>query len=224
MTVRVVVAEDSLLVREGLVSLLQASADVAVVHACGDLPSLLAAAETFSPDVVLTDVRMPPSQTDEGVRAASYFRTACPDMGVVVVSQFVEPEYVLEVFNDGTGHRGYVVKDRISDLAYLVQAITTVAEGGSFIDDSAVQVLIRSRSQAVDSPLAPLSPREIEVLEQIATGRSNASVAESLHISVHSVEKHSRSIFTKLGLTENAELNRRVKAVLLFLADERVTP
>lgn len=221
---RVVIAEDSLLVREGVVSLLNAADDVEVVHACSDLDALLQAVDEHTPDLVLTDIRMPPTQSDEGVRAASMLRGTHTDLGVVVLSQFVDPEYVLEVFRAGTGGRGYVVKDRIHEVGHLVKAITTVAAGGSFIDDAAVEVLIAARRQAIDSPLDQLSPRELDVLKQIATGQNNTNVAASLHISVHAVEKHTSSIFAKLGLSENDEINRRVMAVLLFLSSDPPRP
>ncbi|MEM7140445.1 MAG: response regulator transcription factor [Actinomycetota bacterium] len=220
MTLRLVLAEDNLLVREGLVSLLGTTDEVDLVHTCESYDELIAAVEEHQPDVVLTDIRMPPSHTDEGVRAAETLRDSHPDLGVVVISQFAEPEYVIAVLGEGSRGRGYVVKDRIDDLDHLLGAIRTVAGGGSFIDDTVVDILIQARSRVLDSPLQSLSPRELDVLAEIAAGRSNASVAESLHVSRHAVEKHTNAIFAKLGLTDDQEINRRVKAVLLFLAGQ----
>ncbi|MFT5201330.1 MAG: DNA-binding NarL/FixJ family response regulator [Candidatus Aldehydirespiratoraceae bacterium] len=216
--VRLVLAEDNLLVREGLVSLLRTCDEVELVGTCASLPELLAAVEEHNPDVVLTDIRMPPSHSDEGVRAAETLRQTHPELGVVVISQFAEPEYVIAVLGEGSRGRGYVVKDRVDDLDHLLGAIRSVASGGSFIDDTVVDVLIQARARVIDSPLQTLSPRELDVLAEIAAGRSNTAVAESLHVSRHAVEKHTNAIFAKLGLTEDDEINRRVKAVLLFLA------
>jgi len=220
MTVRVVVAEDNLLVREGLLSLLATSPEVDLVGTCETYDELIAAVDEHEPDVVLTDIRMPPTHSDEGVRAADVFRTSHPDLGVVVISQFAEPEYVIAVLGEGSRGRGYVVKDRIDDLDHLLSAIRTVAVGGSFIDDTVVDILISARSRIVDSPLQALSPRELDVLAEIAAGRSNTAVAESLHVSRHAVEKHTNAIFAKLGLSEDQEVNRRVKAVLMFLSGQ----
>lgn len=217
---RIVLAEDNLLVREGLVSLLSTCADLELVATCESLPALLDAVEEHGPDVVLTDIRMPPDHSDEGVRAAELLRESHPDMGVVVISQFAEPEYVIAVLGEGSRGRGYVVKDRVDDLDHLLGAIRAVAGGGSFIDDTVVDILIQARSRMIDSPLQTLSPRELDVLAEIAAGRSNIAVAESLHVSRHAVEKHTNAIFAKLGLTEDDEINRRVKAVLLFLAGQ----
>lgn len=218
--VRLVLAEDNLLVREGLVSLLSTCDEVDLVATAASLPELLEAVEHHDPDVVLTDIRMPPDHTNEGVQAAELLRESRPDVGVVVISQFAEPEYVIAVLGEGSRGRGYVVKDRIDDLDHLLGAIRAVAGGGSFIDDTVVDVLIQARSRVVDSPLRALSPRELDVLAEIAQGRSNTAVAESLHVSRHAVEKHTNAIFAKLGLTEDEEINRRVKAVLLFLAGQ----
>ena len=220
MTLRLVLAEDNLLVREGLVSLLGTTDEVDLVATSENYDELLAAVDEHDPNVVLTDIRMPPNHSDEGVRAAERFRETHPDLGVVVISQFAEPEYVLAVLGEGSRGRGYVVKDRIDDLDHLLGAIRTVAAGGSFIDDAVVDILIQSRARVIDSPLQTLSPRELDVLAEIAAGRSNASVAESLHVSRHAVEKHTNAIFAKLGLTEDQEINRRVKAVLMFLSGQ----
>lgn len=215
---RLVLAEDNLLVRQGLLSLLATADGIELVTTCASLPELLDAVDRHDPDVVLTDIRMPPDHSDEGVRAAERLRRTHPDTGVVVISQFAEPEYVLAVLGEGTRGRGYIVKDRVDDLDLLLRAIRAVADGGSFIDDQVIEVLIASRSRLLDSPLNALSPREREVLSEIAAGLSNRAIAERLDVSRHAIEKHSNSIFSKLGLADDDDVNRRVKAVLLFLA------
>ncbi|MEM9204631.1 MAG: response regulator transcription factor [Actinomycetota bacterium] len=216
--IRIAVAEDNLLVREGLLALLGSLSSVEVVASATDLPELLAAVDEHRPDVVLTDIRMPPSHTDEGVQAATTFRSTVPDMGVVVVSQFAEPAYALAVLDEGSRGRGYVLKDRIDDLGHLQRAIESVHAGGSFIDEDVVDALINARTRTTDSVISQLTPRELEVLTEIARGRNNAGVAAALHVSEHAVEKHTNAIFSKLGLSGDEHVNRRVKAVLLYLA------
>ena len=216
--IRIVLAEDNLLVREGLLALLGSLGGVDVVAAATDLPELLDAVETHRPDVVLTDIRMPPTHTDEGVQAATTFRASYPDMGVVVVSQFAEPAYALAVLDEGSRGRGYVLKDRIDDLGHLQRAIEAVYGGGSFIDEDVVDALISARTRTTDSMISELTPRELDVLTEIARGRNNAGVAAALHVSEHAVEKHTNAIFAKLGLSGDEHVNRRVKAVLLFLS------
>ncbi|HEY7073181.1 MAG TPA: response regulator transcription factor [Acidimicrobiales bacterium] len=218
MPLRIVLAEDNLLVRAGVTSLLSTYADVDLVAACGDPDELLAAVEAERPDVVLTDIRMPPTHTDEGIRVARRLRRTAPDTGVVVLSQFVEPAYALDLFADGSRGRGYLLKDHVDDVDRLVSAVRTVAAGGSYIDDDVVDALVRARRRSLDSPLAALSTREADVLAELATGASNAAIARSLGVSEHSVEKHTGVIFAKLGLSGDADVNRRVTAVLLFLA------
>jgi DNA-binding NarL/FixJ family response regulator len=218
MALRVVLAEDNLLVREGVASLLSTYGDVDLVAACNEPDELFAAVERHRPDVVLTDIRMPPTHTDEGIRAARQLRRTAPEVGVVVLSQFVEPAYALDLLAEGSRGRGYVLKDHVDDVDRLVSAVRVVASGGSYIDDEVVDALVRGRRRAVDSPLTALSPRETEVLAELATGRSNAAIARELRLSEHSVEKHTSVIFAKLGLVEDADVNRRVTAVLLFLA------
>jgi DNA-binding NarL/FixJ family response regulator len=215
---RIVLAEDNLLVREGLVSLLGATPEIELLAACSSLDDLLDAVAAHGPDVVLTDIRMPPDHADEGIQAARLLRQRHPDVGVVVISQFADPAYALAVFETGTRGRGYLLKDRVDDLSRLLAAIRAVAGGGSFIDEEIVEALIRSRSRLVDSPMLTLTPREREVLAEIATGRSNTAVAAHLGVSENAVGKHISSIFAKLGLTEDDEVNRRVKAVLVYLA------
>ncbi|MHB1139623.1 MAG: response regulator transcription factor, partial [Microthrixaceae bacterium] len=219
MTVRVVVAEDSLLVREGICRLLELSDGVEVAASVRDLPELLAAVDEHRPDVLLTDIRMPPTGTDEGIRAALQLRRDHPGIGVVVLSQFVEPTYALQLLEDGSEGRAYLLKERVGDPDQLVAAIRQVAEGGSMIDPKVVESLVASRSRRPASPLERLSPREREVLAEIAQGHNNAAVAAQLVLSPRAVEKHINSLFSKLGLSEEPDVHRRVKAVLLFLAD-----
>ncbi len=217
-TLRLVLAEDNLLVREGITSLLSTFDEVEVVAVCADADELLAAVVDHQPDVVVTDIRMPPDHSNEGIRAAELLRGSHPDVGVVVLSQFVEPAYALELLEPGTAGRGYLLKDHVDDVDQLLAAIRAVAAGGSFIDDDVVGALVRGRVRAVDSPLTALSARETEVLAELATGRSNAAIARQLGISEHAIEKHTSAIFAKLSLTEATDVNRRVAAVLLFLA------
>jgi DNA-binding NarL/FixJ family response regulator len=217
--IRVVVAEDSLIVREGLQQLLAASPSVDVVAAYGDVQEVLDAVERDRPDVVLTDIRMPPSNTDEGIRLADHLRESRPSTGVVVLSQYSEPPYVLALLEHGSDRRGYLLKERIHDRGQLVSAIDAVARGGSVIDPKIVEVLVDAKARADRSPLAELTPRERDVLAEIAEGKSNAAIAESLVLTKRAVEKHINSIFTKLGLAASEDVSKRVKATLLFLAD-----
>ncbi len=216
--VRIVLGEDNLLVREGILALLRGVPSIDVVGVATDLPELLAAVDATNPDLVMTDIRMPPTHTDEGVQAAVSLRTSHPDLGVLVVSQFLEPAYALAVLDQGSRGRGYALKDRVDDLDYLLRAIEAVRTGGSFIDQDVIDVLISARSRVSGSPIANLTPRELDVLAEIAHGRTNAGVATTLGISDHAVEKHSSAIFAKLGLASDGQVNRRVKAVLLYLA------
>jgi DNA-binding NarL/FixJ family response regulator len=217
--VRVVVAEDSLLVREGLRQLLATSPSVEVVAACGDLDALLEAIERERPDVVLTDIRMPPTNTEEGIRLAARLRESHPGTGVVVLSQYSDPTYVLSLLEAGSDRRGYLLKDRVHDRGQLVSAIDTVARGGSVIDPKIVEVLVAAKGRAERSPLSELTPREREVLAQIAGGKSNTAISESLVLTKRAVEKHINSIFLKLGLASAMDTSKRVKATLLFLAE-----
>jgi DNA-binding NarL/FixJ family response regulator len=219
MTVRVVVAEDSLLVREGIQELLSASPGTEVVALCDDEDSVLEAIESSSPDVVLTDIRMPPTRTDEGIRLANHLREHHPSVGVLVLSQYSEPAYVLGLFDAGSDGRGYLLKERIHNRGELVAAIDTVAGGGSVIDPKVVEVLVDAKARADRSPLAQLTSREREVLAELAEGKSNAAIADSLVLTKRAVEKHINSIFTKLDLAVADDVSKRVKAALLFLAD-----
>jgi DNA-binding NarL/FixJ family response regulator len=215
---RLVVAEDNVFVREGLVTVLSMQDRVAVTGVCTSLDELLAHVERDPPDVVMTDVRMPPNQTDEGIQAARALRTSHPDVGVVVLSQYVEPQFALALFETTSNGRGYLLKENTGDPARLVLALETVAAGGSFIDPAVVESMIAARHGSASSHLARLSPRELEVLAEAAAGRSNASIAAALFVSERAVEKHINAIFTKLGLVEDRDVHRRVRAVLLYLA------
>ena len=217
MTLRLVLAEDSYLMREGIVSLLALDDELELVASCESYDELVTAADDHRPDVVLTDIRMPPTQTDEGIRAAGEIRARQPDVGVVVLSQYVEPEYAIRLFENGSEGLAYLLKERVADLDELGGAIRRVAEGGSVIDPKVVDALIAAKSAQRASVLDRLSERETEVLAEMATGSSNAGIGEALFISPRSVEKHINSIFTKLDLPPADDSHRRVRAVLLYL-------
>ncbi len=212
-------AEDDYFVREGVRRLLDTQPDIEVVGSCDDLDSLLKAVETERPDVVLTDIRMPPGGTDEGIQAAARLRETHPSTAVVVLSQFADPEYALALLEQGSERRGYLLKERVRDLEQLVGAIREVAMGGSAIDAKVVETLI-SRSRREDSPLDVLTPREHELLAEMAKGKNNAAIAASLVITERSVEKYIHSIFQKLDLAWQPDTHKRVTAVLLFLSEQ----
>jgi DNA-binding NarL/FixJ family response regulator len=216
--IRVVVAEDSLIVREGLRQLLAVSPNLDVVAAHGDLDAVIDAVGDDRPDVIITDIRMPPSDTDEGIRLANHLREHHPATGVIVLSQYAEPRYVLDLLEHGSDRRGYLLKDRIYDRGQLVYAIDAVARGGSVIDPKIVEVLVDAKADAERSRLAELTRRERDVLAQMAEGKSNTAIAESLVLTKGAVEKHINSIFIKLGLARSEEVSKRVKATLMFLA------
>jgi DNA-binding NarL/FixJ family response regulator len=218
--IRLVLAEDSYLVREGIRRLLETQPQLEVVATCGDLGSLIRAVEAERPDVVLTDIRMPPDGRDEGVQAAQRLRETSPEVGVVVLSQYSEPGYALALLESGSEGRAYLLKERVEDLDQLVSAIRTVADGGSVIDPKVVETLVAARTAAERSVIAELTPRERDVLRAMAQGKNNAAIAESLVIAERSVEKYVHSIFAKLGIAWEENVHRRVKAVLLFLAEE----
>src|SRR5207253_1071340 len=186
-----------------------------------DHPPLVEAIERERPDVVLTDIRMPPTNTDEGIRAAAHLREVNPEAGAVVLSQYADAEYALAFLEGGSRGRGYLLKERVSDVEQLIAAIREVARGGSVIDPRVVDGLVAARARARESPLRQLTPRETEILAEMARGRTNAAIAQTLVLSERAVEKHINSIFSKLGLSEEREVHRRVKAVLLFLSDRR---
>jgi len=217
--IRVVLGDDSLIVRQGLQQLLGSSPAVEVVAACADLDSLLEAIDGDSPDVVLTDIRMPPSNRDEGIQLANRLRESHPEIGVVVLSQYSEPAYVLTLLEFGSDRRGYLLKERVHNRGELVSAIDAVAQGGSVIDPKIVEVLVAAKARAEHSALSELTPREREVLAEIAQGKSNTAIAESLVLTKRAVEKHINSIFMKLGLAVADDVSKRVKATLLYLAD-----
>ena len=218
MPVSIVLAEDSFIVREGIRMLL-AEAGYDVRAGVEDLDELLAAVEAHTPDVVITDIRMPPSRTDEGIRGALEIRSKRPDIGVVVLSLYVEPDYAMRLFADGSDGLAYLLKERVGDLDHLKRAIDAVQRGGSVIDPKVVDALVAAHGGRQTSKLDRLTPREQEVLAEIAAGRSNAAIAETLFLSQRAVEKHINSIFTKLDLLPEPESNRRVLAVLLYLAE-----
>ena len=220
MPVRVVVADDSYLVREAVSRLLDAQADMTIVGACATYDELLALVDDVEPDVVVTDIRMPPTGTDEGIRAAARLRATHPSIGVVVLSQYATPSYAIALLEDGSDGRAYLLKDRVADADDLVDAVRSVAAGGSVVDPKVVEEVVGARSRAPASPLDRLTKREREILGEMAQGKSNAAIASSLVLSERAVEKHINSILSKLGLTEEPDVNRRVKAVLVYLAQQ----
>jgi DNA-binding NarL/FixJ family response regulator len=221
MAIRVVVGEDNLLVRQGLCELLGHEDDVEVVAAVADLPSLEQTIADEDPDVVLTDIRMPPTGSDEGIRLAAGLRERSPRTGVVVLSQHADPAYALALLERGSDRRAYLLKDRVANRAELLAAIRAVASGGSMIDPKIVEALVEARTHAERSVLNDLTPRELEVLREIAGGKSNAAIGESLFLTKRAVEKHINSIFMKLGLADAEDVSKRVKATLLLLSEER---
>jgi DNA-binding NarL/FixJ family response regulator len=217
--VRVVLAEDNALLREGVARLLERAAGLDLIGTAVDLPSLLALIDEVDPDVVVTDIRMPPTGTDEGIQVARRLRTERPGTGVVVLSQYSEPAYAIALLEDGSAARAYLLKERVSDVEELVAAITEVAAGGSVIDPKVVESLVSANRRAPATHLDRLTPRELEVLSEMAQGKSNAAIAAALVLSERAVEKHTNSIFSKMNLSEERDVNRRVKAVLLYLAE-----
>jgi DNA-binding NarL/FixJ family response regulator len=214
-----VIAEDHLLVREGMQRILEASRDVEVVAAVADGDALDAAIERERPDVVVTDVRMPPSDEAEGIRVALDGRERYPEMGVLLLSQYADPAYALALFRDGSRGRGYLLKDRLAAPGQLLAAIADVAGGGSVVDPLVVEALVSSRLAAEASPLRTLTGRERQILAELAAGKSNAAIARTLVITRRAVEHHITAIFAKLGLPDETEVSRRVRAALLYLAD-----
>jgi DNA-binding NarL/FixJ family response regulator len=217
--IRLVLAEDQYLVREGLRRLIETQPGFEVAAVCGDLGSLLAAVDAERPDVVVTDIRMPPSGVDEGIQAAERLRETNPEVGVVVLSQYANPSYVLALLEGGSARRAYLLKERVKDLGQLVAAIHAVAEGGSLIDPKVVEALVAENARGEESPLNELTPRERDVLREMAEGKNNAAIAAALFLTERSVEKVIHSIFLKLGLTWETAVHKRVKAVILYLAE-----
>ena len=219
MTIRIVLAEDQYLVREGLRSVLETQEGLEVVSVCGDLDSLLVTVAAERPDVVVTDIRMPPGNTDEGIQAATRLRETDPEVGVVVLSQYATPGYLLALLSGGSERRGYLLKERVKDLDQLTAAIRAVAEGGSVFDPKVVETLVAENARSEKSPLNELTPRERDVLREMAEGKNNAAIARTLVLTERSVEKVIHSIFLKLGLTWEPAVHKRVKAVVLYLAE-----
>jgi DNA-binding NarL/FixJ family response regulator len=217
--IRIVLAEDQYLVREGLRRLLETRDELEVAAVCGDLDSLLEAVAAERPDVVVTDIRMPPGSADEGIQAATRLRETSPEVGVVVLSQYATPSYALALLKGGSEGRAYLLKERVSDLDQLVAAIDAVAAGGSVLDPKVVEALVAENVRGDGSPLNDLTPRERDVLREMAEGKNNAAIGEALFLSERSVEKVIHSIFLKLGLTWEAAVHKRVKAVVLYLAE-----
>ena len=219
MAIRIVFADDHYLVREGVRQLLETEPEIDVVAVCADLDSLLEAVATELPDVVLTDIRMPPTRHDEGIQAATRLRETHPDVGVVVLSQYAEPGYALALLAEGTARRGYLLKERVDDLAQLVSAIQRVAAGDSVIDPRVVESLVARKALLDASPLNELTARERDVLREMAEGKNNAAIARVLFLAERSVENVIHSIFVKLGIGFETSVHKRVKAVILYLAE-----
>ena len=219
--IRVVLADDSYLVREAITYLLDSEPGFTIVATCEDGDSLMAAVEDERPDVVLTDIRMPPSGDDEGIRVANRLRELHPDVGVVIVSQYANPRYGVALLEGGSERRAYLLKERLHERAQLIGALSAVAEGGSVVDSKVVEALIAAQARDESSPLAQLTPRELEILGEIAQGKSNRAIADQLVLSKRAVEKHINAIFLKLGLSHDEDVSRRVKAALIYLSQRR---
>jgi DNA-binding NarL/FixJ family response regulator len=215
----VVLADDSYLVREAVTHVLADADGIEVLATCEDSESLLKAVEDSNPDVVVTDIRMPPSDTNEGLQVAATLRATHPEVGVVVLSQFAQPEYGLALLEGGSEGRAYLLKERVQHQGQLVAAIEAVADGGSVIDAKVVETLVEARKRAESSPLAELTPRELEILTFVARGHSNQAIADELVLTKRAVEKHINAIFLKLNLTYATDVSRRVKAALIYLAE-----
>jgi len=220
MGVRVVLADDSFLVREGTTALLTEATDVEVVASVGDVATLLDAVAEHRPDAVLTDIRMPPTWTDEGIAAAQRIRREHPSVGVVVLSQYAEARYARELLQGGAGGVGYLLKERIADLEQLTGALTAVTTGGSVLDPQVVDALMKHGDRSGPHPVASLSPRELDVLRAMATGQSNHAIGRELYLSERAVEKNINQIFGKFGLSQETDVNRRVRAVITFLESD----
>ena len=219
MAIRIVLADDQYLVREGVRRLLESSDEVEVTAVCDDLDSLLTAVDAEPPDVVVTDIRMPPGHADEGIQAAVRLRESHPRVGVVVLSQYATPAYALALLEGGSEGRAYLLKERVKDLDQLVGAIRVVSHGGSVVDPKVVDALVAANARAEGSPLNELTPRERDVLREMAEGKNNAAIAETLVLTERSVEKVIHSIFLRLGLTWEEAVHKRVKAVVMYLAE-----
>ncbi len=219
MPIRVVLADDHYLTREGVRSLLESDPEIEIAAVCGDLDSLLAAVGETRPDVLVTDIRMPPLGVDEGIQAATRLRETHPEVGVVVLSQYAEPGYALALLEAGTAGRGYLLKERVADLDQLVNAIRAVAEGGSVIDPKVVESLVAENTRVAASPIHGLTARERDVLREMAEGKNNAAIAQTLFLTERSVENVIHSVFQKLGIGFEPSVHKRVKAVILYLSE-----
>ncbi|MGZ8694799.1 MAG: response regulator transcription factor [Gaiellaceae bacterium] len=216
--IRVLLAEDSFVMREGIVRILEQADDIEVAAVFGDADALREAIDADPPDVVVTDIRMPPNHTDEGIRLATELRGTHPEVGVVVLSQHAEPVYALSLFAGTTDRRAYLLKDRVRDPSELQRAVREVAAGGAAVDSRVVDGLLRAREHDADGRLGSLTERERDILRLIAEGRSNQAIGAELGITTRSVEHGINTIFAKLGLQQSDDVNRRVKATLLYLA------
>jgi DNA-binding NarL/FixJ family response regulator len=221
--IRVVLADDSYLVREAIAHVLDTEPGFDLVASCEDGDALVAAVDAERPDVVLTDIRMPPSGDDEGIAVANRLRETHPGIGVVVVSQYANPRYGVALLEGGSERRAYLLKERLHDRTQLVGALTTVAAGGSVVDSKVVEALIFAQIRDESSPLVELTPRELEILSEIAQGKSNQAIADQLVLSKRAVEKHINAIFLKLDLTRDEDVSRRVKAALIYLSQRSTT-
>jgi DNA-binding NarL/FixJ family response regulator len=219
--IRVVLAEDNLLVREGLRQLLATVEDIDVVAVCEGRDDLFDTIERESPDVVLTDIRMPPGHATEGIEVANQLRRTRPAVGLVALSQFADAEYALQLFEGGSSGRAYLLKERVNNVEQIASALREVTSGGSVVDPKVVEALVAARAARRESPLEALTARERDVLAAVAEGKSNSAIGRQLFLAESSVEKHINSIFSKLGLSEESEIHRRVRATLLFLTDQR---
>ncbi len=220
---RVLIADDNYLVREGTRRLLEDSGEVEVVATVGTAGELLDAVNRLQPHAVITDIRMPPGHHMEGIEAAHAIRSQHPDVGVVVLSQHADEAYAFELLKNGTGGLAYLLKDRVGDLDELLRALGEVQAGRSVIDPKVVEALVARRARLADSPVAMLTPRELEVLGEMAQGKANAAIAQTLFLSESAVEKNINAIFAKLGLSVEPQVHRRVAAVLTYLRDAGVT-
>jgi DNA-binding NarL/FixJ family response regulator len=218
--VTVVLGEDSYLAREGIRRALEAAADIELVANCAEFDELLRAVDRIRPDVVLSDVRMPPSHTDEGIRLANQLRHSHPEIGVVILSQHADPLYALALFEDGADGRGYLLKDRVRDQEELRRALLEVARGGTVVDAQIINELLTLRRRRETTGLETLTEREQEILALVAEGRSNGDIAEELVVTKRAVEGHINSIFSKLELGDPEKIDRRVKAALLYLTEQ----
>ena len=220
MTIRVVFGDDSYLAREAILRVLEDEEDVEVVATCSDFDSLRLTVEDLDPDVVLADICMPPTNTDEGIRLAAELRRTRPEVGVVILSHYAEPAYATKLLEEGSDRRAYLLKERVHGRSELTRALREVAAGRSVVDPRIVELLLAASRRRADSRFDTLTPREQEIVALVAEGLSNAAIAERIVITKRAVERHINSIFSKLGLAESESFSRRVKAALLYLSGQ----